>query len=173
MRHTSLLAALLLLLPFGLSAQQLRIPQTHATIDLPTGEWNYLKTIEVDKNTNVYLYVYTDSVVVDATGDTIYPFLRIYVHRNYAGSTFDLAYDRFLQQPFQSMDEYTDGIPGEGLGYLGAYQSTDDRKEYQFRMIYFMDKNTGIEIRMETTGDTYARFDKYFDNILRTVAITK
>ena len=173
MRHTRFLTAILLMLPLSLAAQQLRIPNTHATIDLPTGEWNYLKTIEVDNNTNVYLYIFTDSVVVDATGDTILPFMRVYVHQNYKGSAFDLAFDRFMLQPFQSMIEYYDGIPGEGIGYVGAYRSNEDKKDYQFRMIYFKDKNTGIEIRLETTGDTYAHFDKYFDNILRTVAIKK
>lgn len=173
MRHTSLLTILLLILPFGLSAQQIRIPNTHVTVDLPTGEWSYLKTIEVDKNADVYLYIFTDSVVVDATGDTIIPYMRVFVQRNYTGETFDLAYERFMMQPFQSMYEYTDGIPGDGIGYLGAYRSIEDQKDYQFRMIYFKEQNTGIEIRLETTGDTYAHFDKYFDNILRTVAIKK
>lgn len=173
MRHTSFLTIVFLLLAFNLSAQQLHIPHTQATIDLPMGEWNYLKTISIDNNTDIYLYIYTDSVIVDLTGDTILPFLRIYVHRNYKGSSFDLAYERFLKQPFQSMAEYSDGIPGDGIGYLGAYQSTEDNKEYQFRMIYFKDNDNGIEIRMETTGDTYSRFDKTFDKILHTVAITK
>lgn len=173
MRHTLLLTALLLLLPLGLSAQQIRIPGTQVTIDLPMGEWNYLKTISPDKQTDIYLYVYTDSIVVDAAGDTIFPFLRIYVKRNYKGSTFELAYDRFLLQPFQSMFEYTDGVPADGFGYVGAYQSDNDRKEYQFRMIYFKEGNCGIEMRTETTGDTYARFDIMFENILRTAQIKK
>jgi len=155
------------------AAQQIRIPSTRVTVDLPAGEWNYLKTLNLDKNITVYLYIYTDSVVIDASGDTILPFLRIYVQRNYRGSAYDLAYDRFLKQPFQSMNEYTDGLPVGGIGYVGAYRSNDDSKEYQFRMIYLKDKENGIEIRMETTGDTYARFDKMFNDILQTVDIKK
>lgn len=174
MRLTSIIAvATLLLLPLTGKAQQIHIPNTNVTIDLPSNEWNYLKTIRIDDNTDIYLYIYTDQPVVDSTGDTILPFLRVYVHRNYSGSAYELAYERFLLQPFQSMQEYADGLPSAGIGYVGAYRSREDQKDYQFRMIYFKDKNTGVEIRMETTGDTYARFDKRFDQILRTTAIQK
>lgn len=174
MRLSTIIATvMMLILSLGTKAQQISIPNTNVTINLPSNEWNYLKTIHIDNNIDIYLYIYTDSAVVDATGDTILPFLRVYVHRNYSGSAYELAYERFLLQPFQSMREYTDGLPSEGLGYVGAYRSLDDQKDYQFRMIYFKDKNNGIEIRIETTGETYARFDKYFDNILRTTAIKK
>ena len=100
--------------------------------------------------------------------------MRIYVRPNYKGNMFELAYSRFTSQPFQSMNEYYDGIPGtEGIGYIGAYRNTNDGKDYQFRMIYFKDDDNAIEVRIETTTDTYADFDRTFDNILRTFTINK
>lgn len=173
MRRTTLVTLLMLVLPLGLAAQQIRIPNTQVTLDLPTGEWSYVKTLNIDRQSDIYLYVYTDSVVLDSTGDTILPFLRVYVHRNYKRSAYELAYERFQNQPFQSMDEYSNGLPAEGIGYVGAYRSTLDEKDYQFRMIYFKERNNAIELRLETTADTYARFDRMFDTILRSTAIKK
>ena len=66
------------------------------------------------------------------------------------------------------------GLPtSEGMGYVGAYNSYSDNKDYQFRMIYFKDKNTAFEFRAETTLDTYDAFDKEFHDIMQSIAIEK
>ena len=168
---------ILLVLLIAVSAiahSQIRIPGTNVTFNFPDKNWSYLKTMEVDDNTNIYVYINTGQTVIDQNNDTVIPFLRILVKKNCTESTFELAYSRFILQPFQSMNEYYDGIPGEnGLGYVGAYHSNTDQKNYQFRMIYFKDRNICLEMRLETTSDTYAQFDKTFTDILNTVTIEK
>ena len=96
--------------------------------------------------------------------------MRIYVKQNYSDSPFELAYERSVQQPFQSREEYMEGLTGkDGIGYIGAYTGVDDGKDYQFRMIYFRDGSNVVEIRMETTLDTYEEMDKEFDEVMKTV----
>lgn len=155
-----------------MATAQIKIPGTNVEFTLPEGEWKYLQTTNVDKNTNVYLYSYMRRNVLDANNDTIIPFLRVYVHKNYANSIYDLAYDRSVQQPFQSLDEFSEGVPNEGIGYIGAYTSPRDGKDYIFRMIYFKDKNTIYEFRAETTIDTYKDFEGMFADIIKSVKVT-
>lgn len=169
-RHLLFFALLCAFIPF--SSAQVRIPATHVSFQFPQGGWKYQNTFKIDKNTNVYLYTYTAALVTDSLGDTILPFLRIYVKQNYKDDIYSLAFSRFSQQPFQSLLEYTDGIPAPGLGYVGAYSSASDNKDYQFRMIYFKDGDTALEFRAETTFDTFNQFDDLFDEILRTVKIS-
>lgn len=160
---------LLTLLALRVNAQEIRVPDTRLNIVLPAGQWDYLETLTVDKNTNVYIYVYTDSMVITSDGDTTLPFMRVYVRKKYNSSAYELAYERFLQQPFQSMDEYTITAPSEGIGYIGAYRNTNENRDYQFRMIYFKDHDTAFEIRLEVDADQYHRFDSYFDQILQSI----
>lgn len=164
---------MLILLMAHLSATaQIHIPNTRVTFEFPNGGWKYLNTFQPDKDVTVYLYSYMAQDIIDNDGDTIPPFMRIYVRRNYAEGAFDLAYARYSQQPFQSLDEYFDGLPTkDGIGYIGAYASASDEKNYQFRMIYFKDRNNGIEIRLETTKDTFDKMDDEFRKIMKTVRI--
>lgn len=155
------------------ASSQVRIPHTRVSFQFPQGGWKYQNTFKIDNNTNVYLYVYTASTVTDNSGDTILPFVRIYVKKEVKEDIYSIAYNRFVQQPFQSLDEYTEGIPQPGLGYVGAYTSITDNKDYQFRMIYFKDGNTALEFRAETTRDTFSAFDELFDEILKTVKVSK
>lgn len=150
---------------------QITLPGTHVEFSLPQHEWKYLQTTNVDKNTTVYLYSYMARNVLDEKGDTIIPYLRIYVKKNYSSSVYDLTWERYQNQPFQSLDEFTEGIPNSGLGYIGAYNSPYDRKDYQFRMVYFKDRNTAFEFRAETSLDTYEEFDEMFTNILNSVTV--
>lgn len=151
---------------------QIRIPDTRVVFNFPDGGWKYLKTLQPDKNITVYLYAYIAKDIVDNDGDTIPPFMRIYVHKNYSEDVFDLAYSRYSQQPFQSLEEYVDGLPTkDGIGYIGAYTSAIDGKDYQFRMIYFKDRNNGIEIRLETTRDTFEKMDREFTRVMKSVRV--
>ena len=160
---------LLTLLALRVDAQEIRIPDTRMNITLPTGEWDYLETLTVDKNTHVYIYVYTHDMVITSQGDTTLPFMRVYVQKKNNSSAYDLAYERFLQQPFQSMDEYVVTSPTEGIGYIGAYRNTQENRDYQFRMVYLKDRDTAFEIRLEVDADQYHRFDSYFDQILKSI----
>ena len=151
---------------------QVTIPGTGVSFDFPSHGWKFLQTTNVDKNTTVYLYSYKAANVVDSVGDTVIPFMRIYVKKNYSGSVYDLAYTRFMTQPFQALDEYTEGLPApQSLGYVGAYHDTKDLKDYMFRMIYFKDKSTILEVRMETTLDTYEAMEPEFLSVLKTFTI--
>lgn len=166
-----LFTTLVLVMIAAAAAAQIKVPGTNVEFNLPTNEWKYLQTTKVDKNTNVYLYSYNARNVIDQEGDTIIPFLRIYVRKNYTKSVYDLAYDRFTAQPFQALDEYTEGLPNSGIGYIGAYSSAYDEKDHQFRMIYFKDRNTALEFRAETTVDTYNDFADTFKKILESIQI--
>lgn len=165
---------IMLMLVGQLCFAQLHIPDTRVTFQFPNGGWKYLETQQVDENTTLYLYSYCAKTVTDSKGDTILPFLRIYVKQNYTGSIYNLIFSRSTKQPFQTLDEYMTGLPtSEGMGYVGAYNSYSDNKDYQFRMIYFKDKNTAFEFRAETTLDTYDAFDKEFHDIMQSIAIEK
>lgn len=169
------MAAIALLTMMAWAAQaQVKVPGTGVTFSFPDGGWKYLQTTNVDKNTTVYLYAYGGTAVVDEMGDTVLPFLRIYVKRNYPGSVYELAYERYLQQPFQALREYDEGlVVDEALAYDGAYTSGNDTKDYRFKMLYFKVKKTAIEFRLETTTDTFGAFREMFDDILDTIEIEK
>ena len=153
---------------------QVRIPGTKVSFEFPHNGWKYQSTMEIDNNTTLYLYAFAGDYVIDAVGDTILPYMRIYVRKNFKGSIYDLAYSRFMQQPFEALNNYTAKQAGtEMLGYVGAYTSTLDKKDYQFRMVYFKDKETAFEIRLESTYDTYSKMDDEFESILKTINIEK
>ncbi len=172
MRRIILIIALMLANVAAMS--QIKVPGTRVTFDFPNQGWKFLKTITVDKTTTVYLYSYTGEKFVDPSGEKTPPFMRVYVKKNYTDDILNLAYARFLQQPFQSINEYFEGLPAEGgIGYLGAYTSTTDETDYKFQMIYFKDKNNAIEIRLETTIDTYDKMEKEFDAVRKTVKIVQ
>jgi hypothetical protein len=166
-----ILAALMLCASLAVSAQ-LRIPGTGIQFRLNSDDWRYLRTFEVEDGADVYLYCYTGEVIVDTEGDTVLPFLRIYVNENYDGDVYEMAYERYMEQPFQSLDEYTKG-PGlpksGGIGYVGAYTNPTDQKDYQFMMTYFSDKGVMVEFRLETTTDTFGDMEFEFRDIMGSV----
>lgn len=151
---------------------QVGIPGTRVTFRLNGEDWRYLRTFKVDDGADIFLYCYVGQTMVDTEGDTVLPFLRIYVNTDYDGDVYELAYERYMQQPFQSLDEYTKGpgLPRDGgIGYIGAYTNPADQKDYQFLMTYFKDKNTIVEFRLETTKDTFGEMEFEFNDILGTL----
>lgn len=154
------------------ASAQVRIPGTNVQFRLNNDDWRYLRTFEDADGANIYLYCYTGEVVVDSEGDTVLPFLRIYVNENYDGGVYEMAYERYMEQPFQSLDEYTKG-PGlpksGGIGYVGAYTNPTDQKDYQFMMTYFSDKGVMVEFRLETTTDTFGELEFEFRDILGSI----
>ena len=167
-----LLATAVLLLTATVASAQLTIPGTNVTYRLNNEDWRYLRTFELAEGGDVYLYCYTGHVLVDMEGDTVLPFLRIYVNKNYDGDLYDLAYERYEAQPFQSLKEYSkgNGLPSDGgIGYIGAYTNPSDQKDYQFFMTYFKDKGTSVEFRLETTKDTFEEMEFEFTDILSSI----
>ncbi|MBQ0016435.1 MAG: hypothetical protein KBT04_05580 [Bacteroidales bacterium] len=153
-----------------LAQAQLHIPNTRVSFDFPDGGWKYLKTINVDKNTTVYLYSYVHT----SDDDNLPPFMRIFVRTNYTDDIYMLAYTRYTQQPFQSINEYTDGLPADdGIGYIGAYTNHENNNDYQFRMIYFKDRSTAFEVRLECDRKLFDQMDGTFEKILNTIKIEK
>ncbi len=156
----------------GIASAQLTIPGTNITYRLNGEDWRYLRTFELAEGGDVYLYCYTGHVLVDMEGDTVLPFLRIYVNKDYDGDLYELAYERYEAQPFQSLKEYTkgEGLPSKGgIGYIGAYTNPTDQKDYQFYMTYFKDRGTSVEFRLETTKDTFEEMDFEFKDILSSI----
>lgn len=167
-----LFLTLLLLTAATVASAQLTIPGTGITYRLNSEDWRYLRTFELAEGGDIYLYCYTGHVLVDMEGDTVLPFLRIYVNKDYDGDLYELAYERYEAQPFQSLKEYTkgEGIPSEGgIGYIGAYTNPTDQKDYQFYMTYFKDRGTSVEFRLETTKDTFDEMDFEFKDILSSI----
>jgi hypothetical protein len=163
---------LVLLACCSIASAQLTIPGTKVTFRLNNEDWRYLRTFELPEGGDVYLYCYTGHVVVDSEGDTILPFLRIYVNKNYSGDLYELAYNRYVAQPYQSLKEYSkgDGLPSSGgIGYIGAYTNPADQKDYQFYMTYFTNNKTAVEFRLETTKDTFDDMDFEFKDILGSI----
>ena len=169
MKNRKTFILILLLAIAGTAAAQIKIPETNVSFSFPSKGWKYLQTSKPSDNTSIYLYSYAGDYVIDSFGDTIIPFMRIYVRKNYDGNVYDLAYSRFMVQPFQSLDEkvHSNGI----LEYLGAYTNEDDEKDYEFRMAYVKDRNTMLEIRLECTVDNFDEFDKDFSDIIKSIKI--
>lgn len=166
-----LAAVVFCLMMLGGAAQaQVSIPGTKVKFTFPS-KWKYLNTEKVDANTQRYLYYYTDHVVA-AKGDTTLPFLRIYVRKNYTAPLFDYVFERYSKEPYQSLSDYTEGLglpKMGGMGYVGAYTNVQDKKDYQFRMVYFKVQNTVVEFRLETTRATYKMMEKEFIAILKSL----
>ena len=164
MRKKRHLVLLLMLAMTFVASAQIKIPETNVSFNFPSKGWKYLQTNKLSDNTVIYLYSYAADYVIDNAGDTIIPFMRIYVRKNYDGTVYDLAYSRFMVQPFQSLDEipHADG----SLEYLGAYTNEDDGKDYEFRMLYIKDRNMVLEIRLECTVDN-------FEEIIKSVKVNK
>lgn len=173
MKHFAKLLLTAAMIMLGTTATgQIKIPGTTVSFELDASSWNYLRTFELDDGAEIYLYYYIGQEMIDSEGDTVLPFLRIYVNDDYDGDIYQLAYERYLLQPFQSVDEYTHG-PGlprnGGLGYMGAYTNPTEQKDYQFYMTYFKSGGSVVEFRLETTKDTFEDMEMEFKNILNTV----
>ena len=162
------LFALMVALIGGCMAQsQVTIPGTKVKFTFP-GKWNYLKADKVDKNTTVYFYYYSSRILV-SKGDTALPYLRIRVRKNYTGDLVDYVYDRYVAEPYQPLRDYTQGLglpKSGGMGYIGAYTNLGNKKDYEFRMVYFKSQNAIVEFRLETTKATYNDMAKEFEAIL-------
>lgn len=153
---------------------QIRIPGTKAEFSLPENEWKYLETKKVDKSTTRYLYSYAKELVVEENGDTVLPNARIYVRKNFTGSVYDYITDRWEEQPYQTLDEFTLDLVGvEAVGYIGAYTNPLDKKDYIFRTLYLVDRGTAMEMRLETTSDTYELFASMFETIIASLTLTR
>ncbi|MBR6292006.1 MAG: hypothetical protein IKR33_04305 [Bacteroidales bacterium] len=173
MKKTIKMLLTAMLLAFGGTAMgQIQIPGTHISFELEPENWRYLRTFQLDDGADIFLYYYVGEVIVDTEGDTVLPFLRIYVNEEYSGDVYELAYDRYMLQPFQSLHEYTHG-PGlprsGGIGYIGAYTNPTEQKDYQFMMTYFTSDDAIVEFRLETTKDTFEEMESEFKTILSTV----
>ena len=171
-RIAKLLLTIAILAFSATAAAQITIPGTHVSFELEPENWRYLRTFELDDGANIYLYYYAGEVLVDLEGDTVLPFLRIYVNNDYDGDLYQLVYERDMLQPYQSVREYTHG-PGlprsGGIGYMGAYTNPSEQKDYQFMMTYFKDNGTIVEFRLETTKDTFEDMEQEFKNVLNTI----
>ncbi len=168
-KHWLMLTALLL--TTGLASAQITIPGTTVSFQLNNDEWSYLRTFKTDHATT-YIYCYVGEVLLDDSGDTVLPILRIYVRDNYVGDVYEMAYERYLDQPFQSLREYTkgEGLPRSGgLGYEGIYTKPTDQRDYRFMMTYFKDRRAMVEFRLETTRETYEDMEVKFKKILSSV----
>ena len=160
------------LLMSGAAMAQLTIPATTVSFQLDNNEWRYLRTFTEKDGANVYYYCYVGEVLLDDQGDTVLPFLRVYVRENYVGDVYELAYERYEQQPYQSLREWSkgDGLPKSGgLGYEGMYTKPSDRHDYRFLMTYFKDRRTAVEFRLETTRETYEDMEVKFKKILSSI----
>lgn len=154
----------------GVVEAQVAIPGTKVQYTFPS-KWKYLSTQTIDANTAQFLYFYSAKTVA-FDGDTTLPFLRIVVRRNYAEPIYNFVFERYNREPYQSLSDYTQGLglpKGGGMGFEGAYTNLKDKKDYQFRMVYFKVQSTIVEFRLETTRDTYPQMEKEFKAILKSL----
>ena len=167
-----ILVATALLMLSAVAAAQLTIPGTKVKFELDNDAWIFVRTLKMTDGADLHLYCYTGEVFTDEGGDTVVPYLRIYVNSHFDGDLYELVYNRYLERPYQSLEEYSKG-PGlpksGGLGYEGIYTNPRDHKDYRFMMTYFQDKKTMVEFRLETTVDTYDEMEPLFRTILNSV----
>jgi len=167
-----LLLLLLAALRFGCWADEVRVPilGTHAAFTLTDG-WKYLATTDLGDNATSYLYCYR-SQLTDGQGDTALPFIRVVVKRGYAETVFDYAFERYIKDPFDLLDDYVTGLglpKSGGLGYSGAYNSKQDGRSHRFLMVYFKEKDVMVELRLETSKATFPFIEKEFEAILQSL----
>jgi hypothetical protein len=154
----------------GVAQAQVAIPGTKVQYTFPS-KWKYLSTQTVDANTTQFLYFYNAKTIA-SKGDTTLPFPRIVVRKNYTAPIYDFVFERYNREPYQSLSDYTQGLglpKSGGMGYIGAYTNLKDKKDYQFRMVYFKVQNTIVEFRLETTRATYPLMEKEFESILKSL----
>ena len=162
---------LLVVLP-ATAFTQIGIPGTRFSFNLNADNWQYLRSFKAADGADVHLYCYTGRILVEPSGDTALPNLRIYVNPHFDGDLYSLVYNRYLLQPYQSLGDYTRGLglPATGgIGYKGGYTNPADQKTYFFRMTYFADKKAAVEFRLETTQDTFSEMEPEFEAILKTI----
>ncbi|MBR5028083.1 MAG: hypothetical protein IKX51_02570 [Bacteroidales bacterium] len=151
---------------------QITIPNGNFQFDFPNGKWKYLETLDVDEQTHLYLY--SGSPVVSKDNDTTLPFMRIYVKNNIGKkNSLDYAMERFLQQPFMIVDEFSTSplLPcKDAIGYIGLYSDEGNQKN-KFYMIYFVNKGALVELRLETTEETFESKKSDFEDILKTITL--
>jgi hypothetical protein len=169
-RFRLFVVAMVLLALSGVAQAQVAIPGTKVQYTFPS-KWKYLSTQTVDANTTQFLYFYNAKTIA-SKGDTTLPFLRIVVRKNYTAPIYDFVFERYNREPYQSLSDYTQGLglpKSGGMGYIGAYTNLKDKKDYQFRMVYFKIQNTIVEFRLETTRATYPLMEKEFESILKSL----
>jgi hypothetical protein len=169
-RFRLFVVAMVLLALSGVAQAQVAIPGTKVQYTFPS-KWKYLSTQTVDANTTQFLYFYNAKTIA-SKGDTTLPFLRIVVRKNYTAPIYDFVFERYNREPYQSLSDYTQGLglpKSGGMGYIGAYTNLKDKKDYQFRMVYFKVQNTIVEFRLETTRATYPLMEKEFESILKSL----
>ena len=166
------LALTALLVMAGAATAQINIPGTSVSFQLDNNEWRYLRTFKTDDGATSYYYCYIGEVLLDDNGDTVLPFLRIYVKDGSGSDLYELVYDRYIDQPYQSLSEWSkgDGLPARGgLGYEGIYTKPSDKRDYRFLMTYFKERRTAVEFRLETTRETYEEMEVKFKKILSSI----
>ncbi len=149
---------------------QVTIPGTKVQYSFPS-KWKYLSTQTIDANTTQFLYFYSAQTIA-SNGDTTLPFLRIVVRKNYVEPIYNFVFERYNREPYQSLSDYTQGLglpKNGGMGFVGAYTNLKDKKDYQFRMVYFKIQHTIVEFRLETTRNTYLQMEKEFGAILKSL----
>jgi hypothetical protein len=169
MKKNILLVALLV--GFSSIFAQVRIPDGNFSFELPKG-WKYLSTTKVDNKTKVYLYSHPE--IVDGK-DTILPYLKIYVQSQYnSKNAMDMSLDRFMQHPFQRLEEYTEGLflpNNDAIAFLGVDRDEKDGTENQFYIVYFVHKNTAVEFRIQTTMSTFPELKDEFEEVLKSIVV--
>lgn len=151
---------------------QISIPKAKFHFDFPNKSWEYLETLEIDKNTN--MYVYSGVPLVSAKNDTTLPFLRIYVKNNIGDeNSLDYSLRRFMQQPFIIVDEFSESpyLPcKDAIGYIGIYKDNYGNR-CEFYMLYFVHKNTLVEFRLETTEESFEDKRAEFEEIMESITL--
>lgn len=153
-------------------AQEIKIPGTEASLTLTADSWRYLRTFSLDDGADIYVYYYAKQTIIDTDGDTVLPCLRIYVNKRFSDDIYNLVFQRYMLQPYQSLKEYTHGpgLPSSGgLGYVGAYTNPSEHKDYEFMMTYFKSGTAYVELRLETTKDTYPAMEAEFRKVLKSL----
>ncbi len=167
------LALLTLIVAAITSAQaQIVIPKANFQFDFPDNHWKYLETLEIDNTTNIYLYSGTPTITKN--NDTILPFMRLYVKTDIGKkNALDFAMERFMQQPFIIVDEFNESplLPTKSsLGYTGIYRDKDGQRN-KFYMIYFTNKGSLTELRLESSEDTFENKRAEFETILKSIKL--
>ena len=86
----------------------------------------------------------------------------------------EMSLDRFMAQPYQTLEEYTEGLflpTQDAIAYLGKNRDEEDGTENKFYTVYFIHKSSGVEFRLSTTEATFEQMKEEFETILKSVVV--
>ncbi|MFZ2154202.1 MAG: hypothetical protein WAV16_03145 [Candidatus Moraniibacteriota bacterium] len=143
------------------------------TFKLSSSEWHF-DGMDDNKETGKMGYYFTREAIVDSKNKNIFPAVG-FVFEKVESKADVISYAAYLknENPFKTKqvlsDENEFTILKNGIGFIGTHNQNNSSEEHTIKIIYAINKNTGLTVVMDATSDVFNQVEGEFDNILRTI----